>query len=64
VEILMTGEKIIVVDDEENIRELVKYNLDREGYRVTTVGSGSRSYHIGSHAAGDGWVGCLQRVKE
>ena len=36
----MSGEKIIVVDDEENIRELVKYNLDREGYRVTTVGSG------------------------
>jgi two-component system alkaline phosphatase synthesis response regulator PhoP len=43
VEILMTGEKIIVVDDEENIRELVKYNLDREGYRVTTVGSGEEA---------------------
>jgi two-component system alkaline phosphatase synthesis response regulator PhoP len=40
VEVLMSGEKVLVVDDEENIRELVKYNLDREGYRVTTVGSG------------------------
>ena len=38
--VLMSGEKVLVVDDEENIRELVKYNLDREGYRVTTVGSG------------------------
>ena len=36
----MPGEKILVVDDEENIRELVRYNLAREGYQVTTVGSG------------------------
>jgi len=43
VEGLMSGEKILVVDDEENIRELVKYNLDREGYRVTTVGSGEEA---------------------
>lgn len=39
----MSGEKILVVDDEENIRELVRYNLDREGYRVTTVGSGEEA---------------------
>jgi two-component system alkaline phosphatase synthesis response regulator PhoP len=42
-EILMPGEKVLVVDDEENIRELVRYNLDREGYRVTTVGSGEEA---------------------
>jgi len=39
----MSGEKIIVVDDEENIRELVRYNLAREGYRVSTVGSGEEA---------------------
>jgi two-component system alkaline phosphatase synthesis response regulator PhoP len=43
VEVLMSGEKIIVVDDEENIRELVRYNLAREGYRVSTVGSGEEA---------------------
>ena len=43
VEGLMSGEKILVVDDEENIRELVKYNLDREGYWVATVGSGEEA---------------------
>jgi two-component system alkaline phosphatase synthesis response regulator PhoP len=39
----MAGEKILVVDDEENIRELVRYNLAREGYQVTTVGSGEEA---------------------
>ena len=31
----MAKEKILVVDDEEDILELVRYNLAREGYRVT-----------------------------
>ncbi|OGP82014.1 MAG: DNA-binding response regulator [Deltaproteobacteria bacterium RBG_16_54_11] len=39
----MPGEKILVVDDEEDIRELVRYNLAREGYQVTTVGSGEEA---------------------
>jgi two-component system alkaline phosphatase synthesis response regulator PhoP len=39
----MPGEKILVVDDEENIRELVRYNLVREGYQVITVGSGEEA---------------------
>ncbi len=30
----MDKEKILVVDDEEDILELVKFNLDREGYQV------------------------------
>jgi len=41
----MSGEKVLVVDDEENIRELVRYNLAQEGYRVTTVGSGEEALH-------------------
>ena len=31
---------MLVVDDERDILELVKYNLDKEGYRVTVVASG------------------------
>jgi len=32
----MAKERILVVDDEEDILELVRFNLDREGYRVMT----------------------------
>ena len=42
----MAGEKILVVDDEEDIRELVRYNLAREGYQVTTVGSGEEALKL------------------
>jgi two-component system phosphate regulon response regulator PhoB len=33
-------EKILVVDDEKDILELISYNLKKEGYIVTTVTSG------------------------
>ena len=42
-EVFVSGEKVLVVDDEKDIRELVKYNLAQEGYRVTTVGSGEEA---------------------
>jgi two-component system phosphate regulon response regulator PhoB len=32
--------EILVVDDEEDLLELVRYNLSRDGYRVTCVGTG------------------------
>lgn len=34
------GHSVLVVDDEEDLLELVRYNLDRDGYRVTCVGTG------------------------
>ena len=34
------GHAVLVVDDEEDLLELVRYNLAREGYRVTGVGTG------------------------
>jgi two-component system phosphate regulon response regulator PhoB len=37
---IMAKEKILVVDDEEDILELVRYNLAREGYTVVTAGTG------------------------
>lgn len=36
----MEKKHILVVDDEEDILELVRFNLEREGYRVTTSDSG------------------------
>ena len=39
----MPKEKIIVVDDEEDILELVKYNLEREGFQITCAESGEKA---------------------
>ena len=36
----MTQKKILVVEDEEDIKELVRYNLVKEGYQAHCVGSG------------------------
>jgi two-component system, OmpR family, alkaline phosphatase synthesis response regulator PhoP len=36
----MPKENILVVEDEEDILELVKYNLAKEGYRVSAAASG------------------------
>jgi len=35
-----SGHQILVVDDEEDLLELVRYNLSKEGYRVHGVGTG------------------------
>lgn len=37
---IMATERILVVDDEEDLLELVNYNLTKEGYRVTPVATG------------------------
>ena len=39
----MAKQKILVVDDEEDILELVSYNLSRNGYQVTTVATGEEA---------------------
>jgi two-component system phosphate regulon response regulator PhoB len=39
----MVKEKILLVEDEEDILELVRYNLDREGYRVNAVATGEKA---------------------
>jgi len=36
----MSGENILVVDDEEHIVELIKFNLEKNGYKVITAGNG------------------------
>jgi len=37
------GKHVYVVEDEEDIRELLKFHLDREGYTVTTVANGEEA---------------------
>ncbi|HET6883832.1 MAG TPA: response regulator [Pirellulales bacterium] len=39
----MAKDRILVVDDEEDLLELINYNLSKEGYRVTCVGSGEEA---------------------
>jgi len=39
----MPGEKILVVDDEEDILELIKYNLSMDGFEVTGVLTGEKA---------------------
>lgn len=42
----MGKEKILVVDDEEDILELLKVNIVREGYRVLAAAKGERALEI------------------
>jgi two-component system phosphate regulon response regulator PhoB len=43
---VMAREKILVVDDEEDILELVSFNLLREGYRVSCASSGEEALRL------------------
>ena len=38
-----TRTRVLVVEDEFDLQELLRYNLDREGYDVSVVGSGERA---------------------
>jgi two-component system, OmpR family, alkaline phosphatase synthesis response regulator PhoP len=39
----MAGERILVVEDESDIQELIRYNLEREGYRIAGTDSGEKA---------------------
>ena len=42
----MPKEQILVVDDEEDILELVRFNLSKEGYQVICAATGERAVEI------------------
>ena len=42
----MAREHILIVEDEEDIRELMRYNLSREGYTVTEAGTGEEDIRL------------------
>ena len=39
-------EKILVVDDEVSIVDILKYNLEREGYRALTAYDGYEAFEV------------------
>lgn len=39
----MSKEKILAVDDEEDIRELIRFNLEKDGYSVEVAESGEKA---------------------
>jgi two-component system phosphate regulon response regulator PhoB len=39
----MPKEKILIVDDEEDVLELIRYNLDKNGYRIETATTGEEA---------------------
>jgi len=36
-------QKILIVDDEPDILELIEYNLNKEGYQVSTASNGQEA---------------------
>ncbi len=40
----MTQETILIVDDEPDIQELIRYNLKKEGFHVLTAGSATEAF--------------------
>ncbi len=51
----MTEEKILIIEDDADIRELIRYNLAREGYQVTEAADGK----AGLEAACSGRFGLI-----
>jgi len=49
----MSRERLLVVDDEEDILELLKYNLEREGYSVVTAQSGEEAVELAAQTSPD-----------
>jgi len=49
----MASERILVVDDEEDILEIIRFNLSRDGYRVTCVTSGEEALRVAKSSPPD-----------
>ena len=49
----MAHESILAVEDDEDILQLLKYNLTKEGYRVTAVTSGEEGLQLARSTAPD-----------
>ena len=47
----MTGKSILVVEDEEDILDLVSYNLKQAGFSIVAVGSGEEALEVASEGA-------------
>lgn len=52
----MAKARILIVDDEEDILELLRYNLERDGYHVTEAHDGAEALSIAHREAPDLFV--------
>ncbi len=43
---VMAGERILIVDDEKDIAEIVSFNLEKEGFRTEIVNSGEEAIDV------------------
>jgi two-component system phosphate regulon response regulator PhoB len=50
---LMSKERVLVIEDEPDILEMIRYNLDREGYRVSAVVNGEDGFERAQQDAPD-----------
>jgi len=46
----MSKETLLIVDDEQDIIELIKYNLENEGYSILTAQTGEQAIQIACHS--------------
>jgi len=49
----MSKETLLIVDDEQDIIELIKYNLENEGYSILTAQTGEQAIQIARHSQPD-----------
>ena len=49
----MPKETILIVDDEEDILELIRYNLKNEGYLILTAQTGEKAIQLAKHSQPD-----------
>jgi two-component system phosphate regulon response regulator PhoB len=54
--VAMPERRILVVDDEEDIRELLRHHLEREKYRTVSAESGEKALELAMAAAFDGII--------
>ncbi len=49
----MPGERILIIEDEENLLEALRYNLQKEGYQLLTAVDGERGLELAREAKPD-----------
>lgn len=42
----MTQQKILIVEDEQSLREVLQYNLEQEGFQITTAADGTEGLRL------------------
>jgi len=48
-----TLQKVLIVDDEHNIRNILDFSLDAEGFEVTTASNGEEAFDVAISALPD-----------